>query len=672
MQQRTFVASRSAALVCAAALFALLPSVSQALGVGELKLQSALSEPFRAEIELTSISPKDLKTLKASLVSPASLAAGELHQGAPITRQLLVRITDGPDGTHLLQLYSDQSIREPYVRFLLQLDWAGGRLTREFTALLDPRQGAPESDASVLEAQTPPSTEETQTAAVVQAPPAVDTAAAGDTSATPQAPAQAVEPEEPSRSLRAKPKDPEMAGPERSASKSGQAKGVSVSNQRERLASEIKTWAQTHTPPQATETEVGISPLTRNTSAEMRRKIAERERASAQATQQRQATLLGWIREHTNQVLMATVALVALLLIGLGTAWLMLTWRPQPTPSINPHPASQAPTVVVEQRQRGGRRRQFVPVAIERRRGPRRQSDLPQPALAPIDASEASGDLYPDDAVERALKEEISKHPSRLGLKLKLLAHYHSRNDKGAFETLLNNIYASAESEPTLHDEDWPRFEDVDDLSASDGAAPVLTSLSSASPDDDAEAKAGKDASTSDDVPEPTLLGPDVPEYPLLMDEQNWVDIDEGLLDLHSTFTEHEPTGMEGLTVDPVEVDAGNFKHEVLHVDDLANVRKIVEQSMDLIEGNNGEQQGAPSTKAGAAKKNGKRKRKPRTSTKTKDLAEDAQGKGRQWRDPAKKIDLAKAYIDMGDAERARHILDEVLQQWDRGDGADG
>jgi hypothetical protein len=44
----------------------------------------------------------------------------------------------------------------------------------------------------------------------------------------------------------------------------------------------------------------------------------------------------------------------------------------------------------------------------------------------------------------------------------------------------------------------------------------------------------------------------------------------------------------------------------------------------------------------------------------------------RQWRDPAIKIDLAKAYIDMGDAERARHILDEVLKSWNRGDGTDG
>ena len=34
-----------------------------------------------------------------------------------------------------------------------------------------------------------------------------------------------------------------------------------------------------------------------------------------------------------------------------------------------------------------------------------------------------------------------------------------------------------------------------------------------------------------------------------------------------------------------------------------------------------------------------------------------------QWDETATKLDLAKAYIDMGDAEGARSILDEVLAE---------
>ena len=34
-----------------------------------------------------------------------------------------------------------------------------------------------------------------------------------------------------------------------------------------------------------------------------------------------------------------------------------------------------------------------------------------------------------------------------------------------------------------------------------------------------------------------------------------------------------------------------------------------------------------------------------------------------QWDETATKLDLAKAYVDMGDAEGARSILDEVLAE---------
>jgi FimV-like protein len=691
MQQRTFVVSRSAALICAAALLALLPTVSQALGIGDLKLQSALSEPFRAEIELTGLSPKDLKTLKANLVRPADVAGQTLSPGTPVTRQLAVRIADQPDGRHVLRLYSDESIREPYVHFLLQLDWAGGRLTREFTALLDPRQGAAEDDAPMATAQVPTS-DSTPTAALPEASAAVGTAPAPAPSVV-----AAAKPDTASRPDDTKPTVTTTVQAPAEAQKSTQATPVPNNNQRERLVSEIKTWAQTHAHPQAKAdtsepgaTEAAAppqqSPSARTTAAEMRRKIAEHERANLRAAEERQPTPRGWIGEHSDELLMGAVALVALLLVGFGTVWLTLTWRPRPTPSINPQPPGEAPTEVLDQRQRGGRRRQFIPVAIERRRGPRRQSDIAQPALAPIDTSDAISDSYQDDSVERALKEEISKHPARIGLKLKLLALYHARDDRDSFETLLNNMYASAESEPPSDEGDWPRFEDYDDLAASDGAAPVLTDRSPAQSEDN-EAKTEKHPSTDDDAPAPrTLPEPDVPEYPLLVDEQNWTDIDDGLLDLQSSLIEYEPAGVEDFTVGPRETadiedfghdelhleaaDSGDFEHEAVHVDDLSNVRKIVEQGMDASAGKNGDEQSPPASRPRLSKKGGKRGRA--ASKQNSVVSPDARGKAGQWHDPARKIDLAKAYIDMGDAERARHILDEVLQHWHRSGGTKG
>lgn len=40
-------------------------------------------------------------------------------------------------------------------------------------------------------------------------------------------------------------------------------------------------------------------------------------------------------------------------------------------------------------------------------------------------------------------------------------------------------------------------------------------------------------------------------------------------------------------------------------------------------------------------------------------------GKGEQWQEVATKLDLAKAYQEMGDAGGAREILDEVMREGD-------
>ena len=89
---------------------------------------------------------------------------------------------------------------------------------------------------------------------------------------------------------------------------------------------------------------------------------------------------------------------------------------------------------------------------------------------------------------------------------------------------------------------------------------------------------------------------------------------------------------------------------------------------MNITEEGNGDRGAMPSAKRRSSKKGRKRKRKGRASGKSDELAKETHDhdSGPQWRDPAMKIDLAKAYIDMGDAERARHILDELLQHWHR------
>ena len=51
------------------------PQALFALGLGDIKLNSALNQPFDAEIELVAATPDDLSTLRATLASGDTLRA---------------------------------------------------------------------------------------------------------------------------------------------------------------------------------------------------------------------------------------------------------------------------------------------------------------------------------------------------------------------------------------------------------------------------------------------------------------------------------------------------------------------------------------------------------------------------------------------------------------------
>ena len=119
------------------ALFLALPSVVHALGLGSLKVNSALNEPLNAEIDLTSASKKELKSLNVGLAGRREFNDAGVSR-APFLTDIKFTIAKRLDGRPFLQLTSEQPIREPFLHFLVQVEWAGGRIVREFTALIDP------------------------------------------------------------------------------------------------------------------------------------------------------------------------------------------------------------------------------------------------------------------------------------------------------------------------------------------------------------------------------------------------------------------------------------------------------------------------------------------------------------------------------------------------------
>jgi pilus assembly protein FimV len=155
-------------------LLGALPFSAHALALGKLKVHSALNEPLNAEIDFASVTEKELKGLKAQLASRADFEQAGVER-LQFLSQIKFVVSKRLDGRYFLQLSTDQQIEEPFLHFILQLDWPGGRLLREYTALIDPPYQVAGQPAAIevprSEPEVPPVEE--QLAAAPVAPPPV-------------------------------------------------------------------------------------------------------------------------------------------------------------------------------------------------------------------------------------------------------------------------------------------------------------------------------------------------------------------------------------------------------------------------------------------------------------------------------------------------------------------
>lgn len=116
---------------------ALLASQASALGLGELNVKSALNEPLQAEIQLLQV-----RDLKASDIRPR-LADDDAFSLAGLSPSGVLSSVDfdvelNAQGGAKVVISSDTLVREPFISFLMEVNWPNGRLVREYTLLLDP------------------------------------------------------------------------------------------------------------------------------------------------------------------------------------------------------------------------------------------------------------------------------------------------------------------------------------------------------------------------------------------------------------------------------------------------------------------------------------------------------------------------------------------------------
>ena len=114
----------------------LLPDHGFTLGLGEIEVTTALNQELNAEIELLSAAPEDVETLIVKLASREEFIRAGIER--PYLLNSLRFSAELRNGQPIIKVVSDKPIREPFLNFLVEIDWPKGHMMREYTILLDP------------------------------------------------------------------------------------------------------------------------------------------------------------------------------------------------------------------------------------------------------------------------------------------------------------------------------------------------------------------------------------------------------------------------------------------------------------------------------------------------------------------------------------------------------
>ena len=142
MKWRVVMLRKVAILVISAGL-TMSPLSVQALGFGGIKLNSSLNEKLNAEVALLSASANDVQSLTINLATEEAFLRSGIDRTA-LLNKLKFKVKQRANGDYYIEVITTETVREPFMNFLLELNWKNGRMLREYTMLIDPPgRGAP-------------------------------------------------------------------------------------------------------------------------------------------------------------------------------------------------------------------------------------------------------------------------------------------------------------------------------------------------------------------------------------------------------------------------------------------------------------------------------------------------------------------------------------------------
>ena len=127
---------------------------SWALGFGPLQTYSALGQPLRAEIALNG-TPEEISALRVSLAPHAEFDKANIYYGASL-QNLHFAIDRNAQGRPIVRVTTNAPVKDPFLDFLLEGIWPGGRVINEYTLLLDPVRSAARTPVRGGHASAPP------------------------------------------------------------------------------------------------------------------------------------------------------------------------------------------------------------------------------------------------------------------------------------------------------------------------------------------------------------------------------------------------------------------------------------------------------------------------------------------------------------------------------------
>ncbi len=182
MKRDTSMQLRTLALILST-VGLLYSGVTSALGLGEITLKSQFNQPLNAEIRLLKVRDLSEEEILTALASREDFSRAGVDRIFFLSGLNFEVVLDNPSNP-FIRVTTRKPVTEPYLNFLIEVQWPSGRLLREYTLLLDlpvfteaapsrPAVTAPSSGgvvSSPSQQQQPPPRVERQPRETVSAP----------------------------------------------------------------------------------------------------------------------------------------------------------------------------------------------------------------------------------------------------------------------------------------------------------------------------------------------------------------------------------------------------------------------------------------------------------------------------------------------------------------------